>query len=79
MYHQDLMSTGYQLGRRDLLLASIGLPARAKTPQLRTLSDWLRVEPSVRRSELQVCLESIRIEDARIHAWVQVLPVTTLS
>jgi Asp-tRNA(Asn)/Glu-tRNA(Gln) amidotransferase A subunit family amidase len=74
MYHQDLMSSGYELGRRDLLLASLGLPACAKTPQLHTLSDWLRVEPSVRRSELQVCLESIRIEDARIHAWVQVLP-----
>src|SRR5689334_12334934 len=68
------MTGAYRLGRRDLLLASLALPACGQSARLEPLSDWLRAGRDVRRSGLQFCLERIRAADPGIHAWVQVLP-----
>jgi len=68
------MSGCHKFGRRDLLLATLTVPAWAKPARLETLSDWMRAERRVRQSGLSVCMKRIQAMDDSIHAWVQVLP-----
>ncbi len=68
------MNGAYKLGRRDLFLAGLALPARAKPARLETLRDWMHAGRDVRQAGLEFCLERIKEKDPVIHAWVQVLP-----
>src|ERR1700704_2703727 len=64
------------IDRRSFLLGSVAaalLPI-APAPRLETFTQWLNASRKDREAALQPCLDRIRVVDASIQAWVQVLP-----